>query len=147
MVSGARRRLTFPQGEDFVDSDPTFSPDGKELILMGRSSLQERVRPFRASSGGGTVKPLPFGERASNIAWARQHGIDLMLSGHVHGGQIRLPLVGSIFVPSWYGSKYDCGTFYEAPTVMHVSRGLAGQHPLRFFCKPEVTRIILRKTV
>jgi predicted MPP superfamily phosphohydrolase len=27
---------------------------------------------------------------------------------------------------------------------MHVGRGLAGQHPLRFFCKPEVTRIILR---
>jgi Tol biopolymer transport system component len=49
-----------------------LSPDGKELILMGRSSLQEGVRPFRSPTGGGTVKPLPFGERGSNVAWAKK---------------------------------------------------------------------------
>ena len=80
-----------------------------------------------------------------NIAWARRLGIDLVLAGHVHGGQIRLPLLGSVFVPSRYSRQYDCGTFYRPPTVMHVSRGLAGQHPLRFFCHPEVTRITLRR--
>lgn len=80
-----------------------------------------------------------------NIPWARANQIDLMLAGHVHGGQIRLPVLGSVFVPSRYSRKYDCGTFYETPTVMHVGRGLSGQHPLRFFCKPEVTRIVLRK--
>jgi uncharacterized protein len=80
-----------------------------------------------------------------HIGWARKYGVDLMLAGHVHGGQIRLPVLGSVFVPSRHSRKFDCGTFYLAPTVMHVSRGLAGQHPLRFFCKPEVTRIILRK--
>ena len=41
----------------------------------------------------------------------------------------------------------DCGTFFSDPTVMHVSRGLAGQHPLRFNCRPEVTKIILRKGI
>ena len=81
-----------------------------------------------------------------NIGWARKHRIDLVLAGHVHGGQIRLPVLGSVFVPSRHSRKYDCGTFYEPPTVMHVGRGLAGQHPLRFFCKPEVTRIILRSS-
>lgn len=80
-----------------------------------------------------------------NLPWARRHHIDLMLAGHVHGGQIRLPVLGSVFVPSRFSRKYDCGTFYEAPTLMHVGRGLAGQHPLRFFCKPEVTWIVLRK--
>jgi len=79
------------------------------------------------------------------ISWARENQVDLMLAGHVHGGQIRLPLIGSIFVPSRYSRKYDCGTFYEKPTVMHVSRGLAGQHPLRYLCRPEVTRIVLRR--
>ena len=78
-----------------------------------------------------------------NINWARQRSVDLMLAGHVHGGQIRLPLIGSIFCPSRYSRRYDCGTFFEAPTVMHVSRGLAGQHPLRYGCRPEVTRLIL----
>jgi predicted MPP superfamily phosphohydrolase len=79
-----------------------------------------------------------------NIKWARRHGIDLVLAGHVHGGQIRFPLVGSVFVPSRYSRKYDCGTFDEPPTLMHVSRGLAGQHPLRFNCRPEVTLLVLR---
>jgi predicted MPP superfamily phosphohydrolase len=79
-----------------------------------------------------------------NIAWARQHRIDLVLAGHVHGGQIRLPLIGSIFVPSKYSRRYDGGTFHEPPTVMHVSRGLAGEHALRYNCRPEVTLVVLR---
>ena len=46
--------------------------------------------------------------------------IDLMLSGHVHGGQIRFPVIGSLLVPSRYGRRYDCGTFEEGPTLLHV---------------------------
>jgi len=80
-----------------------------------------------------------------NIAWARRHGIDLMLAGHVHGGQIRFPILGSLLVPSKYGRRYDCGTFDEPPTVMHVSRGLGGEHPVRYRCRPEVTKLILRR--
>jgi Tol biopolymer transport system component len=49
-----------------------LSPDGKELILMGRRNLQETMRPFRTSSGGGSVTPLPFGERGAHIAWAKK---------------------------------------------------------------------------
>jgi predicted MPP superfamily phosphohydrolase len=79
-----------------------------------------------------------------NLAWAKRHRIDLMLAGHVHGGQIRLPLLGSIFVPSKYSRRYDGGTFHEAPTVLHVSRGLAGEVPLRYNCRPEVTLVVLR---
>jgi predicted MPP superfamily phosphohydrolase len=67
-----------------------------------------------------------------------------MLAGHVHGGQIRLPFVGPLFVPSRYSRRFDSGTFYRAPTLMHVTRGLAGREPLRFSCPPEVVRIILR---
>jgi hypothetical protein len=79
-----------------------------------------------------------------NLPWARRHGIDLVLAGHVHGGQIRFPLIGSVFVPSRFSRRYDCGSFHEPPTLMHVGRGLAGQHPLRYNCRPEVMRIILR---
>jgi predicted MPP superfamily phosphohydrolase len=80
-----------------------------------------------------------------NFAWAKRHRVDLMLAGHVHGGQIRLPWTGSIFVPSRYSRRYDHGTFHEGPTVMHVSRGLAGEVPLRYNCRPEVTLIVLQR--
>jgi predicted MPP superfamily phosphohydrolase len=48
-------------------------------------------------------------------------------------------------VPSRYSRRYDCGTIDETPTLMHVSRGLSGQHPLSFNCRPEVTLLILRR--
>jgi predicted MPP superfamily phosphohydrolase len=79
-----------------------------------------------------------------NIAWARRANVDLMLSGHVHGGQIRFPIFGSMLVPSKYGRRYDCGAFDEKPTFLYVGRGLSGEHPIRYLCKPEVTRIVLR---
>ncbi|MBL9125316.1 MAG: metallophosphoesterase [Planctomycetaceae bacterium] len=78
------------------------------------------------------------------LGWARQRGFDLMLAGHTHGGQIRLPGVGALLCPSLYGVKYDCGVFHEPPTVLHVSRGLSGVDPLRFFCPPELVRLVLR---
>src|SRR5207247_1037312 len=62
-----------------------------------------------------------------NLPWARRQRMDLMLAGHVHGGQIRFPLIGATFVPSRYSRRYDCGTFFARPTLMHVSRGVAGQ--------------------
>jgi predicted MPP superfamily phosphohydrolase len=79
-----------------------------------------------------------------HIGWARRNGIDLMLAGHVHGGQIRFPVLGSVFVPSRFGRRYDCGTFHEPPTLLHVSRGLGGDHPVRYHCRPEATKLILR---
>src|SRR5262249_15928947 len=78
-----------------------------------------------------------------NVPWAQRNGTHLMLSGHNHGGQIRLPLFGSLFVPSWYSQRYDCVLFWDPPTLLYVTRGLAGKEPLRYNCRPEVTRLIL----
>lgn len=78
-----------------------------------------------------------------NMHWARRHGVDLMLSGHNHGGQVRLPLLGPIYSPSIYGCYYSDGTFWESPTLLHVSRGLAGRHPWRWNCPPEITKLVL----
>jgi predicted MPP superfamily phosphohydrolase len=79
-----------------------------------------------------------------NLAWARAHNIDLMLSGHNHGGQVVLPVIGPIYSPSLSGCKYAAGSFWEPPTFLHVSRGLSGRHPLRINCRPEVTQLVLR---
>ena len=78
------------------------------------------------------------------LGWARQRGFDLMLAGHTHGGQIRIPLMGALLCPSLYGVKSDCGVYHEPPTVLHVSRGVSGVDPLRFFCPPELVRLVLK---
>ena len=79
-----------------------------------------------------------------HIHWARSQGIDLMLSGHNHGGQIVLPVVGPVYSPSRYGCKYSAGVFWEDPTLLYVSRGVSGRHPLRYNCLPEMTKLVLR---
>ncbi len=78
------------------------------------------------------------------LPWARRWDFDFVMAGHTHGGQFRLPLIGAIACPSWHGVKYAAGTYYESPTVMHVSRGLAAETPLRLNCRPEVSKLILR---
>jgi predicted MPP superfamily phosphohydrolase len=75
---------------------------------------------------------------------AVEHGINLVLAGHNHGGQIRLPLVGPVFMPSRYSRRFDRGFFRRGKTLMYVSEGVAGKHPYRYGCPPEVTRFVLR---
>jgi predicted MPP superfamily phosphohydrolase len=75
--------------------------------------------------------------------WGQRHGVGLMLCGHVHGGQVRLPFITSMFVPSMYGRRFDMGVFEGGGTVMVVGRGLSGKEPLRFRCHPQVIRLTL----
>ncbi|MCX7425983.1 MAG: metallophosphoesterase [Planctomycetia bacterium] len=77
------------------------------------------------------------------IDWAVAHDFDLMLAGHLHGGQIRLPVLGPILSPSRWGVRFASGTFHREPTILHVSRGLSGKWPLRLNCPPELTRLVL----
>lgn len=99
-----------------------------------------------APGGRGADRPLRvlLAHTPDQLAWARQRDFDLMLAGHTHGGQIRLPVLGPIVAPSYHGSRYASGTFSQPPTLMHVSRGIASLQTIRFNCRPEVTRLILR---
>jgi len=82
------------------------------------------------------------------IAPAAAHGIDLYLSGHTHGGQIRLPLYGAVVTGSMYGKRYVSGLFHADSTTMIVSRGLGFEGGLapraRFLCRPQIVSLTLR---
>ena len=71
--------------------------------------------------------------------------IDLVLSGHAHGGQFRLPLLGGIYAPGQgLFPKYDAGLFELENTKMIVSRGIGNSIiPIRFNNRPEVVLVIL----
>jgi predicted MPP superfamily phosphohydrolase len=117
---------------------------GEPLTVIGQEWPWFRPAPDLTGCPTGPFR-LCLSHTPDNIRWAQRAGVDLMLSGHVHGGQVRVPVIGSILVPSRYGRRYDCGVFEEPPTVLHVSRGIGGDHPLRFLCRPEATRLILRR--
>jgi len=69
--------------------------------------------------------------------------IDLMLSGHTHGGQVRLPYVGPLLLPPM-GQKYVQGIFHFGHLQLYVNRGLGTVGlPFRLNCPPEITHITL----
>ena len=78
------------------------------------------------------------------IDWARPYQFDLMFAGHTHGGQIAFPFIGPIVAPSKYGVLYAAGTFQIDKTLMHVSRGIAGDEPIRYLCPPELGLFTIR---
>ena len=72
--------------------------------------------------------------------------VDLMVSGHTHGGQVWLPLVGAPLVPSRFGQKYRAGLVRGPRCPVYVTRGLGTiTPPVRFFCRPELTVLTLRR--
>ena len=73
-------------------------------------------------------------------------GIDIVLSGHAHGGQIRLPFAGGIIAPhQGFFPKYDGGLYEKDETNMIVSRGIGNSlFPVRFNNRPEVVLIQLQ---
>ncbi len=72
--------------------------------------------------------------------------VSLMLSGHTHGGQIRLPLIGPLALPV-FGRKYVEGWFHFGNLQLYVNRGIGTVGvPFRLDCPPEISFITLHAT-
>jgi predicted MPP superfamily phosphohydrolase len=76
---------------------------------------------------------------------AAARGIPLVLSGHLHGGQVVIPFAGPVVGMSKFGTRFAGGHFHVVPTQLVVSRGLGEEAvPLRLFCPPEIVVVTLR---
>jgi predicted MPP superfamily phosphohydrolase len=69
--------------------------------------------------------------------------IALQVSGHTHGGQVRVPLVGALCLPAW-GKKYQAGLYARGDQRLYVNRGIGTvvRH-YRLNCRPEITLLKL----
>lgn len=71
--------------------------------------------------------------------------VDVMLAGHTHGGQIRLPFTGPLVLPPM-GKKYAEGLFHLQKMQLYVNRGIGAVGiPFRLNCPPEITVFTLRQ--
>ena len=114
---------------------------GNELPWMGiKTELENRLKPYRNEP----LTKILLAHSPDQFRWAAEYGFDLVLSGHAHGGQIQLPLLGAILSPCLTGVRYTDGVFRQRDTVLHVSRGVSSLTPLRLRCPPEISRIVLR---
>ncbi|MCE1254058.1 MAG: metallophosphoesterase [Anaerolineae bacterium] len=73
---------------------------------------------------------------------ASEMPVDLQLSGHTHGGQVRLPLIGALFTGSLYNKRFEAGRYLMNQMVLYISRGIglegAAAPRVRFLCPPEI---------
>ena len=106
----------------------TLDLEGTTLAIGGTSA------PWGPAFAASDVPPADFHILLSHspdlFYKAQRWGIDLMLSGHNHGGQIRFPFIGPVFMPSRYSRRFDRGFFRQNGTLMYVSEGVGGKHPV-----------------
>jgi uncharacterized protein len=99
-----------------------------------------------------TVRNVPRNEAAILLAHepdfadhAARYPIDLQLSGHSHGGQVRIPFLGPLYLPD-LAKKYVLGNYQVGPLPLYTNAGLGTvDAAVRFNCPPEVTFITLRR--
>lgn len=122
-------------------NDPRFKVDylfsDEEVVV--KTQIQENMK----GSDGFT---LVLSHRPEFFEVYTNCGVDLVLSGHAHGGQFRFPFVGGFFAPNQgLFPKYDSGLYTEGNTNMIVSRGIGNSaFPFRFNNRPEVILIELQ---
>jgi predicted MPP superfamily phosphohydrolase len=100
-----------------------------------------------------TLNAVPDGEAVILLAHepdfadeASRFPIDLQLSGHSHGGQIRLPFLPPLYLPTM-AKKYVSGIYHIGRLLLYTNDGLGTVYvPLRFNCPPEITLLTIRRS-
>ena len=118
---------------------PWFS--GAEYLPLTPTTRTEQTT--NEPDGESSMKIL-ISHSPDQMKWARPFGFDLMLAGHNHGGQVSFPIVGPIITPSRYGVRYAAGTFQIGKMLLHVSRGVSAEKPIRWNSVPELGLFTIR---
>jgi predicted MPP superfamily phosphohydrolase len=119
---------------------------GTRLRLGGVDDLWTGEQHLGAALGDATAQDtcLLLCHNPDYVETLRDARVGLVLSGHLHGGQIVVPGLGYHFLPSKYGTKYLHGLVRTPYTQVYVSRGLGTTGlPLRFRCCPEINLLTL----
>lgn len=114
--------------------DPSFQTD----YLMGDSATV--MSDALNSLTGNDAYTILLSHRPELFDTYVTSGVDLVFSGHAHGGQFRLPFLGGVVAPNQgLFPKYDSGLFTQGDTNMLVSRGIGNSIiPIRFNNRPEI---------
>lgn len=121
-------------GAWLVDRSVVLPERDLELVGMARGGVEALTWPCASRR----LLLMHYPELADQL---REQRFDLILAGHSHGGQVRLPFLGALIVPHGVG-PYDLG-YYDTPGgPLYVNAGIGTYRiPVRWNCRPEITVI------
>lgn len=116
--------------------DPSFSWTDNETLV------NDKLNELISEQDGYTIL---LSHRPELFKTYVKHNVDLVFSGHAHGGQFRIPFVGGVIAPNQgLFPQYDAGIYTEGKTTMVVSRGIGNSViPFRVNNRPEVVLVEL----
>jgi hypothetical protein len=127
------------------DRSVVVNRDNCAFQLIGLSDYWEGARNYRAalSNMSSQLPAIVLTHNPDALPMIAQ-AVDLAIAGHTHGGQVYLPLVGRLVVPSKYAQRYAAGHIIENDRHIFVSPGLGTSIiPVRFLVPPEVSLLTL----
>lgn len=114
--------------------DRLISVSGIEDLTTGFPNVEKTLRL--------SISPTILLTHQPDIFYKIPQKVDLILAGHTHGGQVRIPFFGPVFVPSVYGTRFAYGLIKEEGKKMIVTNGIGTSIlPIRFNCFPEIVVI------
>lgn len=130
-------RKTFAAtGGRWIEDGDTLSKDGR-INILGATGM--KIPDLKPKPGLKNLFLMHY--PAWSRYWLPPMKFDLTLSGHSHGGQVRLPLLGALMVPDLV-DEYSHGLFDTKFGPLYVNAGIGySQINVRFLCRPEITAI------
>jgi len=125
-----------------INESVPIHKDGEEIFILGTddsftgyANLKETFKNVPENAFVILLTHCP-----DIIYEATRYKPQLVLSGHTHGGQVKIPFLKAFYVPSKFGTHFLSGLFKIKETYLYVNRGLGTSHlPFRLFSPPEVT--------
>lgn len=121
--------------------------DDPSFIRTGGTAEERAAAELEQLGDGGDTFTVLLAHRPELVEVYAEYGAGLVLSGHAHGGQVRLPLLGGLYAPGQgLLPEYDSGLYSLGETQMVVSRGLGNSvAPLRVNNRPELVIVTLSR--
>lgn len=149
-VYGAPGNHDYRCGASFLEYEQAFAATGGGWLENRAAVIREHDLELVGMGAHGVHKlqPPQASRRVLLLHYPAESDLvpvrfDLILAGHSHGGQVRLPFWGALVLP-WGVGRYDLGYFMSKAGPIYVNAGIGTFYaPIRFNCRPEITLVTM----